>query len=127
MDKNATEVSNYKLDPNLDSAAANVLRFVGCNKKVLEIRAGPPLITRALVEENKCSVTAIGPDDKYIDIIRGFCDFVLPWDLDDSSWVGHLPQNEFDAIVIADILERLVDPWAMLRLAASCVRETRAA
>jgi 2-polyprenyl-3-methyl-5-hydroxy-6-metoxy-1,4-benzoquinol methylase len=122
--KTAADIYTFEVDPHADTAAANVLRFVGRNKKVLEIGAGPGSIACPMVERNGCKVTAVELDENSVDILRGFCECVLRLDLNDSSWINSVPHGDFDAVVIADVLEHLVDPWTTLRLAASCARES---
>ena len=123
MSRMAADAHRYEVDPNSDTAAANVLRFVGNKSKVLEIGAGPGSISRPLVEHNGCSVTAVELDEKSVNILQEFCEHVLRCDLNASNWIDKLPHRSFDAVVIADVLEHLIDPWTTLRLAASCVNE----
>ena len=44
----AADIYNYEIDESGDTAPANVLRFVGNNKQVLEIGAGPGSISRLM-------------------------------------------------------------------------------
>ena len=56
--------TNSTSTPESDSAPANVLRFVGFHKKVLEIGAGPGSIARPIAERNNYRVTAVELDEK---------------------------------------------------------------
>ncbi len=121
--KTACDIYNYDIDPDSDSAAAYVLRFVGKERNVIEIGAGPGSISRALVSINRCRVTALEVDPKCIEVLRGFCESVCQSDLNDPGWIADLPSHAFDAVVIADVLEHLIDPWTTLRLAVGLLNE----
>src|SRR5580704_4260666 len=116
--RSSADVYLFPVDPNSDTAPANVLRFVGCEKTVLEIGAGPGSIARPLVERNRNRVTAIEIDAASVGILEQFCDSVIRADLNDSAWPSLLLGRQFDAVVIADVLEHLYDPWTTLRLAS---------
>lgn len=103
----------YKVNP--DTAAAKVIRMVGANKRVLELGPGPGSITRRL-HENGCRVTALELDEKAIEIVSVFCEQVHPCNLNDAEWPALLADAEmFSAIVAADVLEHLYDPWTTLQ------------
>ena len=105
----------YRVDLADDSAPASVVRFVGSERKVLEIGAGPGSITRFLSGENRCRVTAIEIDDSAIEKLRDFCDHVVKLDLNAPDWTEHLQEEGlFEVVVIADVLEHLNDPWRVL-------------
>ena len=117
-------VYTYAVDPRSDTAAANVLRFVGKGLDVLEIGAGPGSIARPLVELNQARLTALELDPGDVAILQGFCHRVVQQDLNDPAWPASLGSERFDAIVIADVLEHLRDPWTALRQTVGLLTDT---
>jgi 2-polyprenyl-3-methyl-5-hydroxy-6-metoxy-1,4-benzoquinol methylase len=107
---------NYTVDPNSDTAAANVLRFVGKQKKVLEIGAGPGSILRVLQDINQCNITAIEIHPDYIEELKQFCSSVISADLNNPQWYKIFSEEQkFDVVVAADVLEHLYDPLRCLQ------------
>ena len=117
------DIYRYTVVPDSDTAAAHVLRFVGNKKKVLDIGAGPGSIARPLVELNKCRLSAVEFDERSCELLRLFCDTVVRCDLNDHAWPETLPTRTFDAVVIADVLEHLYDPWTTIKLATGLLNE----
>jgi 2-polyprenyl-3-methyl-5-hydroxy-6-metoxy-1,4-benzoquinol methylase len=122
MARTAADIYRYAIDPHSDTAPANVLRFVGRDKKVLEIGAGPGSITRPLQEISGCRVSAIEIDEKSVKILGEFCEQVWRRDLNDAGWADGIPDGAYDNVVIADVLEHIVDPWTLLRRASAFLR-----
>lgn len=120
--KSAADIYVFDVDPESDTAAANVLRLVGTGKDVLEIGAGPGSIARPLIEKNGCRVTALEADPKCLPILRKFCVDVIHGDLNRPDWDKSFSGRSFDVIVIADVLEHLIDPWQTLRIASRLLR-----
>ena len=114
MKKTAADIYVYDVDPSADTAPANVLRFVGQDKRVLEIGAGPGPISKPLVVLNRATMTAVEIDTRSVELLKGFCDRVIQADLNDPSWSVPLQEDRFDAVVIGDVLEHLYDPWTTL-------------
>lgn len=105
----------YDYDPQPDSAGQKVARMVGDSKRVLELGTGPGAVTK-LLHARKCRVTALELDPAAIEIVTQYCEQVLPGDLNSSDWPGLLKGvDRFEAIVAADVLEHLYDPWETLR------------
>lgn len=106
----------YAVDPNSDTAAANVLRFVGNQKKVLEIGAGPGSILHVLKDLNHCDITALEVFPDYVEKLKEFCPNVISADLNDPHWNKKFSEEQkFDVVVAADVLEHLYDPLSCLK------------
>ena len=106
---------DYEIDLTDDSAPARVVRMVGRGKRVLEIGAGRGSMTRVLRDKSGCRVTALEIDEESIQHLSPFCERVYRTDLDDPSWKQVLDnEGEFDVVVVADVLEHLVEPWTAL-------------
>lgn len=120
--KTSADIYVFDVDPNSDTAAANVLRLVGTDKDVLEIGAGPGSISRPLVERNNCRVTALEADVNCLPILRQFCVEVHQGDLNGPNWSDVFADQSFDVVVIADVLEHLIDPWATLKAVRRLLR-----
>ena len=80
------DIYRFDVDVDSDTAAANVLRFVGRGKRVLEIGAGPGSIARPLAEVNACRVSELELDGASVEILRGFCDAVVRHDHHPEWW-----------------------------------------
>lgn len=106
----------YAVNPDSSTAAANILKFVGKRKKVLEIGAGPGSITRVLQDINQCNMTALEVHPDYVEKLKEFCHQVINADLNDPHWNKVFSVNQkFDVIVAADVLEHLYDPLMCLK------------
>lgn len=116
-ENNNSHTYEYPIELAGDSAPARVIRIVGQNKRVLEIGAGPGSITKYLKCKGNCSVIALEIDDDAIVKLSPFCEKVFKADLNDTTWPRLLDNEEkFDAVVIADVLEHLYNPWETLKL-----------
>jgi 2-polyprenyl-3-methyl-5-hydroxy-6-metoxy-1,4-benzoquinol methylase len=119
----SANIYRVDVDPASDTAPANVLRFAGTDKAVLDIGAGPGSIARPLVELNRNRVTAIELDPKSVELLNEFCEQVIKADLNDTIWPQLLNGKRFDIVVLADVLEHLTDPWTTLKLAAGLLND----
>jgi 2-polyprenyl-3-methyl-5-hydroxy-6-metoxy-1,4-benzoquinol methylase len=106
-------VYEYDVDTTSDTAPARVCRMVGSGKRVLEIGAGPGSITKVLTAA-KNSVVALELDETAIPFLTQHCEKVVAANLDQPGWPATFGEDRFDAIVAADVLEHLTDPWSTL-------------
>jgi len=91
-----------------------LLDWVGQGKHVLEVGCSTGYMSRLLVEA-KCDVTGVEVDPAAAQQARSHCREVLVLDLNSPQWVGNLGGRKFDVVLLADVLEHLVDPWRVLR------------
>jgi 2-polyprenyl-3-methyl-5-hydroxy-6-metoxy-1,4-benzoquinol methylase len=105
----------YSYDVNGPSAPARVARIVGSGVEVLEIGSGPGALTKVLAEVGKNKVTALEIDPAAIEIVKQYCESVVPGDLNSDSWPKVFGGKTFDAVVAADVLEHVNDPLQVLK------------
>ncbi len=117
---------NYEYEFNLNdnNAAANVIKIVGKNKRVLEIGAGSarhrPEISRLM----GCEVVAIEINPVSVEKLKGFCSGVYSVDLNSKDWTSELgSERKFDVVIAADVLEHLYDPWTVLKQMKSLLND----
>ena len=125
LDKRDTSPKyDYKFDLAGDSAAANVIRMVRDGSCVLDIGAGPGSITRELKRMKNCRITALDIDHQNVERLSEFCDAAYQVDLNDSGWPKVLESEaRFDAVIAADVLEHLWDPWETLSVMCGLVKD----
>ena len=102
------------IDPN--GSQGKVLAWVPPAKKILELGPGPATITRHLKPITEFLV-CIEADPAFAEETRPFCDELIRGNIEDPvTWerlraLGYM----YDLVICADVLEHLVDPWAVLR------------
>jgi 2-polyprenyl-3-methyl-5-hydroxy-6-metoxy-1,4-benzoquinol methylase len=115
----------YTIDPKSNTTGAKVLEFVGKQKKVLEIGAGPGSITHVLQDINKCNVTALEVFPDYVEKLKEFCPDVISADLNDPQWNNNFTEDQkFDVVLAADVLEHLYDPLTCLKNMATLLNDS---
>jgi len=114
----------YELDVDGDNALAYVIKFVGNNKKVLEVGAGAGMISRKLVERNHCTLTAAEINDESVQKLRNITKSAYKTDLNKPGWSQSFRrEGKYDVIVAADVLEHLYDPWRCLSEIKTLLKE----
>ena len=109
----------YPFDPNRrNHTAASVFRLVRTGGvRVLDLGSGPGIVAGALTALADKHVTCVDAEPAHLEAAaaRGVARTVLG-DLTDTDWAEQLAGERFDVIVLADVLEHLVDPGALLQL-----------
>jgi 2-polyprenyl-3-methyl-5-hydroxy-6-metoxy-1,4-benzoquinol methylase len=105
------------------STLNRVLRLIGENKRVIDIGSGPGVIASALAQCH-CVVTVVDSD---VDALRMASEHAADGyhvDLNDPDWSRQLPAGtRYDVVVLADVLEHLLDPATTLRHAQRLLNE----
>lgn len=95
------------------SDRAEILPFVPPTVKTsLEFGCGQGDFSRLLKEKFKAETWAVELHKEAADIAAGKIDHVINMDAMES--LDKLPDNHFDSIFLLDILEHLIDPYALL-------------
>lgn len=119
-------VYDYDVDLTSDTAPARVIGMVRPGSKVLEIGAGPGSITRHLANTLKCEVDALEVDPSAIALLQSYGLNAYPSDLNNAGWSKAIAETrgQFDYVIAADVLEHVLDPWAVLREMKALLNDT---
>jgi len=102
----------YQIDLEGDNALAYVVELAGAGKKILELGAGAGMQTQFLARNNRNDVVAVDVNPASVEALKRYTDRVHALDLNAPGWTKALEgEGKFDAIVAADVLEHLYDPW----------------
>jgi 2-polyprenyl-3-methyl-5-hydroxy-6-metoxy-1,4-benzoquinol methylase len=106
---------DYEIDPSGESAGAFVVQLANDARKILEIGAGSGSITEHLVSPST-DVVALEINPSSIEKLKKYTQHVYQVDLNQCSWPDTLSGfGKFDAVIAADVLEHLYDPWTVLK------------
>ena len=114
----------YDLDPDDEnSTAATVYRMARAGgKRVLDLGSGPAIVSSRLKRVDGRAVTCVDNDAERLAAARDRgIERTIVADLDGPAWVDELAGEQFDVIILADVLEHLVHPAATLE----AIRERR--
>lgn len=115
--RDATHKYDYDFDPTDSSTAARVCRLVGQNQKVLELGCAAGAMTQVINRHYNGDVTGVEFDAAAAENARPYTTEMLVGDLNDPNCLANLHKkgSRFNAILMADVLEHLRDPEAVLR------------
>ncbi len=105
---------SYAIDPQANDTPNKVLRLVGRPPKILELGCAMGTMTQILQREG-CAVTAIEIDAELAEEARPYCERLIVGDLEQMDFVELFGQQQFDAIIAADVLEHLKEPEHCLK------------
>lgn len=112
----AADHYDYAIDPNGDSTPNKVLRWVGQDRRVLELGTAAGVMTRAMKDQG-CTITGIEYVPAMAERAAPYCERMIVGDLDQMDLAATLGDTRFDVLVAADVLEHLRDPWRLLEQA----------
>jgi 2-polyprenyl-3-methyl-5-hydroxy-6-metoxy-1,4-benzoquinol methylase len=102
---------------NKNTSHAHLIRLTGRNKKVLEIGPATGYITEILVQRG-CRVTCIEKDPAAAELAQRFCERMIVANVEELDFEAAFSEQQFDVVLLGDVLEHLVDPGAVLAKAA---------
>ncbi len=112
--EDAIERYSYQIDPeDTESTAAKILRLTGKGKRVLELGTAGGTMTEEF-KRRQCTVVGVEIDPLAAKKAELNCERMIVGDLDKLDLVATLPEDRFDVVVAADVLEHLVDPQRLL-------------
>lgn len=97
-----------------NSSLTQLILLTGEGKKVLEIGPATGYVTEALCARG-CRVTAIEKDAAAAEAASRFCERMIVGDVEDLDLEAAFGDERFDAIMLGDVLEHLVEPEETLR------------
>jgi 2-polyprenyl-3-methyl-5-hydroxy-6-metoxy-1,4-benzoquinol methylase len=107
-------IPDFDLHPDPDSRTWILSDWVGTGKRVLELGCSTGYMSEHLTKKRGCVVTGIEVDPTAAARASNFCCEVLVRDLNRSDWTAGLAQGAFEVVLMADVLEHLVDPHELL-------------
>ncbi len=110
-------------DMNPETSHGMLLSQIQAGSAVLECGCASGYMTKFLKEQLHCSVYIVEYDQSAFDhaipyAAEGFCG-----DLMEDAWYRKLSSRQFDYIILADVLEHLTDPLAVLKRAVSLLKD----
>lgn len=107
----------YELNPEArNSTAASIYRLALEGKeRVLDLGSGPAIVSAHLARENGREVVCVDSDAEALEVARerGVAQ-AIEADLQSEKWLEELAGRQFDVVILADVLEHLVDPGHVL-------------
>lgn len=107
---------DYQFDPDDDSTPAQICRLVGSQRRVLELGCAGGAMSRVLQQHYQCHLVGLEADPDSVVQARAQGIDARQADLNATQWAAGLPEQTFDTVLAADVLEHLNDPLACLRL-----------
>lgn len=107
------------LDPEAENTSHGlIIRLVGENRRVLDVGCSTGYLGEALAGRG-CVVDGVDRDPEAVALAAGRLHAARTVDLDAEDLAEALAGETYERIVLADVLEHLLDPAAVLRSAAS--------
>ncbi len=114
--KITTKPADLDFNQSYIGSRSDVLQLVPATvKNVLDVGCSIGVLGAAIKEKTSSRVVGIDLSQKMADIASTKIDKVIVGNIEDEKIQGSLKKERFDAIIFADVLEHLFDPWVVLR------------
>lgn len=107
---------DYAIDPQGNSTANKILKWIGHNQRVLELGTAAGIMTRAIKAQG-CTITGVEFMPDMAELAAPDCERMIVGDLEQLDFSTTFCTERFNVIVAADVLEHLRDPWSLLEQA----------
>jgi len=104
----------YEVELGDEGVAGTLLSWIRKNTRVLELGCASGSMTKAIVQYRECSVCAIELDAEQAQLARPYCDRLVVGNLETIDIKSTFAGQRFDYILVADVLEHLQNPGAVL-------------
>lgn len=101
----------------LSASQQKIIQLVGEAKIVLEIGASTGYMTRVLLQ-NRCQVDVVEIDQKALNKLPKSVRKIINYSIEDGN-VKEMLASDYDFIILADVLEHLVNPEKVLKVLRS--------
>lgn len=112
------------LAPDAADPLVWIARALGAGERVLDIGCGPGVLAEVTRRDKTCSFDGIDRDPAALAHARGLYDNVAEADLEIDDLAAIAPRRDYDAIVLADVLEHLAWPGRLLRQVPNLLKPT---
>lgn len=107
------EATGFQFDPSPHGVHMKILKYIGRNKRVLEVGCASGHFSKKLKEKG-CFVVGIEIDPAAAKLAKKIADDVIIGDVEEISPLPRL-EGSFDIIIFADVLEHLRRPDKVLK------------
>jgi 2-polyprenyl-3-methyl-5-hydroxy-6-metoxy-1,4-benzoquinol methylase len=104
-----------------NSSYGRLLAMIGHGKSVLDLGCGPGNLARILSDAGN-TVVGVDNDESSLAAASEFCERVVVADLRHDKLAEAVGSTDFDAVVLADVIEHVTNPVALLQKAKGFLR-----
>lgn len=119
--KNEMYTYDYDIDFNANNPAAIILKNIKEGSTILELGSSTGYMTRYLKEVLRCTVTCIEIDEEAAEIAKQYSKKMIIGNIDNLNLVEILDEK-YDYILMADVLEHLLQPQKALEQLKSLLK-----
>lgn len=116
---------DYAIDLSDDNRShTKILKMIEPHQVVLEIGCATGFMTRYMQSSLECRVVAVEIDELAAEKARPFCEELIVGDVESLDLETVLAQWQFDVILLADVIEHLKNPTALLKKIKPLLKDT---
>ncbi|MBC8487938.1 MAG: methyltransferase domain-containing protein [Bacteroidetes bacterium] len=106
---------DYEIDvSNPKSSHRIIASLIGKGSKVLDVGCSSGFLAKFLHDKKGCYVVGVEKNSIYYESAKLNCDYFIDGNIENNELKDSLDED-FDVVVLGDVLEHLVDPWNVLK------------